>query len=159
MADPVFEIFKDDAGRYYFHLKAGNGEKILESQTYPEHDSSVMNLFHITLIRQSFARLRVSKRAIGRVVRAWSLRDPAKRWVQDHREIRLGAMSTVHPVAENSREERLRRQRHVDNAVHSLALEGLTVSDEDIAAAAEYVDGAITAEEFVERGLAQLTVI
>jgi hypothetical protein len=36
---------------------------------------------------------------------------------------------------------RVRRQRAVDNAVHSFAMEGMTVTDEDFAAAASYVDG------------------
>ena len=63
-------------------------------------------------------------------------------------------MDTAHAVVEISLEERLRRQSHVDNAVHSLALEGLTVTGEDIAFAAEYVDGTITIDEFVDRGRA-----
>jgi uncharacterized protein YegP (UPF0339 family) len=49
MADPVFEIFKDDAGRYYFHLKAGNGEKILESQTYSSRESAKVGIASIKL--------------------------------------------------------------------------------------------------------------
>ena len=68
-------------------------------------------------------------------------------------------MNTVHAVVEISLEERLRRQSHVDKAVHSLALEGLTVTGEDIAFAAEYVDGTITVDEFVDRGLARLALV
>ena len=68
-------------------------------------------------------------------------------------------MSAVHAATEISLEERIRRQSYVDNAVHSLALEGLTVTDEDIAAAAEYVDGSITVDEFVNRGLARLALV
>ena len=65
----------------------------------------------------------------------------------------------IHAVVEISLDERLRRQSHVDKAVHSLALEGLTVTGEDIAFAAEYVDGAITVDEFVVRGLARLALV
>lgn len=31
---PVFEIFKDKAGKYRFHLKAANGEIITVSEAY-----------------------------------------------------------------------------------------------------------------------------
>jgi uncharacterized protein YegP (UPF0339 family) len=34
MAEPVFEIFKDKAGKYRFHLKATNGEIIAASEAY-----------------------------------------------------------------------------------------------------------------------------
>lgn len=77
----------------------------------------------------------------------------------EHEESRLSAMSAVHAAAEISLEERIRRQSHVDNAVHSLVLEGLTVSGEDITFAAEYVDGTITVDEFVDRGLARLALV
>ena len=65
----------------------------------------------------------------------------------------------IHAVVEIPLDERLRRQSHVDKAVHSLALEGLTVTGEDIAFAAEYVDGTITVDEFVDRGLARLALV
>ena len=65
----------------------------------------------------------------------------------------------IHAVVEIPLDERLRRQSHVDKAVHSLALEGLTVTGEDIAFAAEYVGGTITVDEFVERGLARLALV
>jgi hypothetical protein len=34
MPGPVFEIFKDKAGKYRFHLKASNGEIIAVSEAY-----------------------------------------------------------------------------------------------------------------------------
>ena len=34
MPGPVFEVFKDKAGKYMFHLKAPNGEIIAVSEAY-----------------------------------------------------------------------------------------------------------------------------
>ncbi|MHC1689075.1 MAG: YegP family protein [Methanothrix sp.] len=34
MTGPVFEIIKDKAGKYRFHLKASNGEIIAASEAY-----------------------------------------------------------------------------------------------------------------------------
>ena len=34
MPGPVFEIFKDKAGKHRFHLKAPNGEIIASSEAY-----------------------------------------------------------------------------------------------------------------------------
>jgi hypothetical protein len=68
----------------------------------------------------------------------------------------MGTMSTVHTAA-ISTADRERRQQTVDNAVHSLAMEGFAVTGEDIEAAAEYVDGSITLDEFIARGPARLT--
>lgn len=36
-----FEVFKDKAGEFRFHLKAGNGEIILASEGYKQHASAL----------------------------------------------------------------------------------------------------------------------
>ncbi|MFC6009935.1 YegP family protein [Nocardia lasii] len=35
-----FEVFKDKAGKFHFHLKAGNGEIVLESQGYESKEGA-----------------------------------------------------------------------------------------------------------------------
>ncbi|TCK01308.1 YegP family protein [Nocardia alba] len=35
-----FELFKDKGGKFRFHLKAGNGEIVLESQGYESKDGA-----------------------------------------------------------------------------------------------------------------------
>ncbi|MFD3507295.1 YegP family protein [Nocardia sp. NPDC058666] len=35
-----FEVFVDKAGKFHFHLKAGNGEIVLESQGYESKEGA-----------------------------------------------------------------------------------------------------------------------
>ncbi|MFE1594475.1 YegP family protein [Nocardia sp. NPDC058705] len=35
-----FEVFKDKADKFHFHLKAGNGEIVLESQGYESKEGA-----------------------------------------------------------------------------------------------------------------------
>jgi uncharacterized protein YegP (UPF0339 family) len=41
MTEPVFEWYKDKAGKYRFRLKAANGEGIAVSEGYSSKDSCV----------------------------------------------------------------------------------------------------------------------
>ena len=52
-----------------------------------------------------------------------------------------------------SNEERTRRQKSVDDAAHGSALEGLTASADHRADAKDFVNGVITRDELIQRGL------
>ncbi len=41
MPEPVFEWYKDKAGKFRFHLKAANGEIIATSEAYNSKDGCV----------------------------------------------------------------------------------------------------------------------
>lgn len=40
MAAPVFEVFPDAEGQYRWHLKAGNGEIVAQSESYPSRSNA-----------------------------------------------------------------------------------------------------------------------
>ena len=66
-------------------------------------------------------------------------------------------MTTVHTNAVEgiSSVERERRRKAVEVSIHSLEMEGLAVSDDDIVAGEEFIAGEMTLDEFIERGLAR----
>ena len=66
-------------------------------------------------------------------------------------------MTTVHTNAVEgiSSVEHERRRKAVEVSIHSLEMEGLAVSDDDIVAGEEFIAGEMTLDEFIERGLAR----
>ena len=44
MPEPIFEWYKDKAGKYRFKLKAGNGEIIAVSEGYASKDSCISGI-------------------------------------------------------------------------------------------------------------------
>ena len=63
-------------------------------------------------------------------------------------------MVTISTAAAVSAEAQLRRREIADESIHSLAMEGLTVSDWQLANIEEFVAGAIEIDELIARGRA-----
>jgi Antitoxin VbhA len=64
-------------------------------------------------------------------------------------------MTANHDAAAIAAEEKQRRCENAQESVHSLAMEGLTVSDWQLVNIEQYVTGAIDMDELVRRGGAQ----
>ena len=60
-------------------------------------------------------------------------------------------MTTVHTAPAISAEEQQRRREIADDSIHSLEMEGLTVSDRQLANIDDYVAGTIDMDELIAR--------
>lgn len=60
-------------------------------------------------------------------------------------------MTTTHAAAAISAEERKRRREAVDDSIHSLEMEGLAVSDRQLANLDDFVAGVIEMDELLAR--------
>lgn len=51
----IFELFRDDAGYYRFHLKSASGEVIALSDTYPTRAGAEVAIESIPTLRSSMS--------------------------------------------------------------------------------------------------------